>query len=374
MNDTIVERLWDSGLPAALPASVRRKRLLERCAPAWSLVAVFVLGRVLLLRSFSEKELEALATAPDDGLDVDAIGWAVLAVLVVAIVVPLLVWALLKVLPPRASAVVGGIILVFTVLSPGIGTLATVSAPGAGNFRDNVSVLPVVTVLVFVYLGWGRLLTWTLRRSLYEVAESLARAIRTLPLLLVAFLFFFYNAELWQLGVRWTVGRALLVAALFWGFGVVASFIVVNEHVREVIEGDARLPLRLRWNLRWVAASVQAAQASFFGVLVFLGFVFLGMVSVPEATIKTWTGAAPALVEIGKLAIPGALVKVSWVLGGFASLYMVTATAADKAAREDQLGPITGEVRSVLGDAGILDVGKQGTGPRADGEGPADQA
>lgn len=100
---------------------------------------------------------------------------------------------------------------------------------------------------------------------------------------------------------------------------------------------------------------MQAAQASFFGVLVFAGFVFLGIVSVPEATITAWTSKPPAIVEIGPLNIPGALVKVSWVLGAFASLYMVTATAADKAAREEQLGPITGEVRGALGAAGIVE-------------------
>lgn len=89
-------------------------------------------------------------------------------------------------------------------------------------------------------------------------------------------------------------------------------------------------------------------------VLVFAGFVFLGLVSVPEATIATWPGKPPAMVELAPLDIPGALVKVSWVLGAFASLYMVTATAADKAASEEQLGPITGETRAALKAANVL--------------------
>lgn len=220
-------------------------------------------------QGFSAEELEAFIDAADEGLDVDLIGWAV--------------------------------VLVLTVLSPGIATLLT------------------------------------------------------LPLLLVAFLFFFYNAELWQLGVAWTVWRAAAVAALLWGFGVLASFIVVNEHVRKVIEEDRKLPVRLKLNLRYVAASVQAAQASFFGVLVFAGFLFLGLVSIPEATITAWTSKPPAIVELGPVNIPGALVKVSWVLGAFASLYMVTATAADKVAREEQLGPITAEVRGALNAAGALE-------------------
>ena len=135
---------------------------------------------------------------------------------------------------------------------------------------------------------------------------------------------------------------------------MLASFVVVNEHVHEVIEEDRKLPVRLKLDLRYVAASVQAAQASFFGVLVFAGFVFLGPVSVPEATIATWTGKPPAMVELGPLDIPGALVKVSWVLGAFASLCVVTATAAGKAAREEQLGPITRETSAALRAANVL--------------------
>lgn len=222
-------------------------------------------------QGFSAEELEAFIDAADEGLDVDLIGWAVLGVAVAAVVVPLL----------------------------------TIGAPGSGNFVDRVSLLPVVFVAAFVFLGWGRLLAWTLMRALREVADSLSRAVRTLPLLLVAFLFFFYNAELWQLGVAWTVWRAAAVAALLWGFGVLAPFIVGNEHVRKVIEEDRKLPVRLKLNLRYGAASVQAAQASFFGVLVFAGFLFLGLVSIPEATITAWTSKPPAIVELGPVNIPG---------------------------------------------------------------------
>ena len=155
--------------------------------------------------------------------------------------------------------------------------------------------------------------------------------------------------------LAWTVWRAATVFALLWALGVLVSFVVVNEHVREVIEEDRKLPVRLKLNLRYVAATVQAAQASFFGVLVFAGFVFLGLVSIPEATITAWTSKPPAIVELGPVNIPGALVKVSWVLGAFASLYMVTATAADKVAREEQLGSITAEVRGALNAAGALE-------------------
>lgn len=354
MTEVMARRLWASGLPAAVPHRERVRRLAERCAPAWSFVAVLVFGQMLLLRGFTQQELDALLYAPDQGIDVDTLALALLALGLAAVIVPLCLWGLLKVLPGRVGMAAGLLTLAVTVLSPTLASLATVDGPGAGEFRDRVSVLPALAIAVFVYLGWGRLLAWTLARAMREAAGSLVRSVRALPLLLVAFLFFFYNAELWQLGVAWTVQRSILVAGILWSFGVLASFIVVNEYVREAIEGDAKLPLRLRLNLRWVAASVQAAQASFFGVLVFFGFIFLGWVSIPEATIAAWTSKPPVLVEIGPVSFPGALVKVSWVLGGFASLYMITATAADAREREDQLGPVTREVRAVLGAAGIV--------------------
>ena len=62
------------------------------------------------------------------------------------------------------------------------------------------------------------------------------------------------------------VGRAATVFALLWALGVLVSFVVFNGHVREVIGEVRKLPVRLKLNLRHVAASVQAAQASVFGL------------------------------------------------------------------------------------------------------------
>lgn len=141
--------------------------------------------------------------------------------------------------------------------------MAFINAADEGLDVDLIgwAVLGVAVAAVVVLLGWGRLLAWT-------------------------------------------VWRAATVFALLWALGVLVSFVVFNGHVREVIGEVRKLPVRLKLNLRHVAASVQAAQASFFGA--------------------------------------------------FASLYMVTATAADKAAREEQLGPITGETRAVLKAAKVL--------------------
>ncbi len=354
-----MRRLWDIGLPAAIPAEYRRKQLLQRCSPLWSGIAVLVFGRAYMLRSFSLDELRAFLEAPDDGLVVDDIIMMVLLVMFLAVVVPIVVWLIMKsvmrLLPEQVGVGLGALILLLTVFSPALAMLATTGQRGSDNYSDYVSVVPVVFVAIVVYLGWTRLIVWTLKRTMQEAVTSLGRSIQTLPLLLVAFLFFFYNAELWQLGHAWSVQRSLAVAGCLWGLTVLASLVVVHEYVREMFDSKHSISIHLRLNLRYVAASVQAAQASLFGLLVFFGFVGLGMVSVPAATIEQWTNTAPAMIEFGSLAVPGILVKVSWVLGAFASLYFVTATAGDAAEREVQLGPITAEVRETLQDAGIVE-------------------
>ena len=121
----------------------------------------------------------------------------------------------------------------------------------------------------------------------------------------------------------------------------------------------------MKLNIRWNAASVHLAQASIFGLLVFAGFFVFGLVAVPQATIATWTGTPTVLVTLGPLYFSGALVKVSWVLGGFASLYMATTAAGDRERREEHLGPVTeqmgGVLRRVWSGAGSTGVGRGST-------------
>lgn len=72
-----------------------------------------------------------------------------------------------------------------------------------------------------------------------------------LPLLLVAFLFFFFNSNLWQLAVAWNITQALLVALLLWTMGALVCVVTVNRHVETVLqEVESTLPLRVKLNIR----------------------------------------------------------------------------------------------------------------------------
>lgn len=148
--------------------------------------------------------------------------------------------------------------------------------------------------------------------------------------------------------------------------GALVCVVTVNRHVETVLqEVESTLPLRVKLNIRWNAASVHLAQASIFGLLVFAGFFVFGLVAVPQATIATWTGTPTALVTLGPLSFSGALVEVSWVLGGFASLYMATTAAGDRERREEHLGPVSeqmgGVLRRVWSGAGSTGVGRGST-------------
>lgn len=340
---------WDAGLPAAVPARVRARNLAERCAPAWALVAYVVFSRTVFMRAVSEEEFDALLSSLDDGVVLDSLVFPFLAVVAGAVAMTGMIWLLIRALPARPRRVVAWLLLVLAIASPSIGSAVTVHGSGAGEYRDWVSVLPAAAVAVVVFLGWGHLVWWVLARSVREVPGTLVRSVRTLPLLLVAFLFFFYNAELWQLAAQWSALRAAAVALVFWSLAAVAAMVTVNDHVREVLGADERRHrLRVRVNVRFSAASIHVAQASVLAVIVFAGFVALGVLSVPDETIRQWVGVTPPQIQLGSLTIPVVLVKVSWALAGFAALYHVTATAGDVAAREAQLGPVTDGMRRAL--------------------------
>ena len=143
---------------------------------------------------------------------------------------------------------------------------------------------------------------------LREIPDSLRQSLFYLPLLLVAFLFFFFNSNLWQLAVAWNITQALLVALLLWTMGALVCVVTVNRHVETVLqEVESTLPLRVKLNIRWNAASVHLAQASIFGLLVFVGFFVFRLAAVPQATIATWTGTPTVLVTLGPLSFSGAL-------------------------------------------------------------------
>ena len=64
-----------------------------------------------LATSLSQEDWEALYGATDEGLVLDRLVWPLTATATAIIIIPLLLWLLLRVLPGRVGIVVGVIVL-----------------------------------------------------------------------------------------------------------------------------------------------------------------------------------------------------------------------------------------------------------------------
>jgi len=146
-----------------------------------------------LATSLSQEDWEALYGATDEGLVLDRLVWPLTATATAIIIIPLLLWLLLRVLPGRVGIVVGVIVLAWSAIYPAI-------YPAIYLVEFWFSLAWTVLVVLLTCLGWAHLTHWTLVRALREIPDSLRQSLFYLPLLLVAFLFFF-NSNLWQLAV-----------------------------------------------------------------------------------------------------------------------------------------------------------------------------
>ena len=85
-----------------------------------------------------------------------------------------------------------------------------------------VSLAFVAVVLVLGYLGFGSMLGWLARRGAATFASVGPMVTRAMPVLVMATMFFFFNAEIWQLATNVSIRRALLI-----GVGLLALAVVV---------------------------------------------------------------------------------------------------------------------------------------------------
>ncbi|GAB3697368.1 hypothetical protein [Corynebacterium nasicanis] len=335
-------RLLAAGLPAAVSWRDRLRRLPQRAAVWASLPLVIAIPDAVMIKKLEQEDLEALHKAADDGLILDDLLLPLLANVAALLLLVLVLRLVLRFLPEKVAFGVGAAFIILAAV-----------VPAALGYLWWIAPLWVLTVLLFTVTGWAHLLAWTSLRAVREIPESLTRSLFYLPLLLVAFLFFFFNSNLWQLAQAWNINQALMVAFVLWAIGGVVCTATVTQHVREALaDVDEAQPLPVRLNVRWNAASVHLAQASIFGLVVFACFLGFGLLAVPPATIGTWTGVPAVLIKLGPLSVSGALVKVSWVLGGFASLYMATTAAGDRERREEHLGPVMAEITGALQTSG----------------------
>jgi hypothetical protein len=213
--------------------------------------------------------------------------------------------------------------------------------------------------LVYVVVGYGLPATvfWALTGLADELADSLARLVRALPLLLVFSLVLFLNAEMWQ--VFSTMPREFVwtVAGMFVGLG--GLFLVLRipgqvRHLENVVRGDTPpLSRRQRANVGLTLVIRQALQVFVVSVGVGLFFVAFGAVAVGGDVRAAWDvtdGMWSYRLELfgNEILITEALLRVAAGMAAITGLYYAISILTDATYREEFLEDVTEEMRGMF--------------------------
>ena len=172
---------------------------------------------------------------------------------------------------------------------------------------------------------------------------------RVLPVLMLAVLFLFFSAEIWQVMVALSWPRTFAVVGVMGLLTVLLVAITTRDDLHDELEARApgrELRMSERINILLVPVLATLIQAVLFACLVFLFFVFLGWVAIPEATETRWT-LRPTEDLGGLLAgvpVSVTLVRVALTLAAFSALNLAAAAASDTAHRARFVRPMIDEV------------------------------
>jgi hypothetical protein len=222
-----------------------------------------------------------------------------------------------------------------------------------------VGALVLLLVMVYLVVGFGlvSILRWAGARLFGGLGSSLRTLVRAIPLLLFFSLLLFLTQEMWQ--VLAAAPRAFIgaVAVLVMGLGVL---FLVARLPREVaaLERDAAAggPALSRWqraNVGLVLFVSQGLQVLFVGIGVGVFFTIFGAFTVSQTVLTEWIGTAghrllgfPMLGH--EVVITQELLRVAGAIGAFSGLYYAITALIDPNYRQEFLGDITQEMRSVF--------------------------
>jgi len=241
----------------------------------------------------------------------------------------------------------------------------------------------VLLGLIFVITSYGlvAISLWAIGRLVRTLGQTLRLFTRSLPLLLIGFMFLFINAEAWQ-----SAGELdpALLATIVGGFAAFAAIFLATQIPKELAacssfdsatevvdaaddapldgaglstELDALPPLsrKEKGNLWLVAFITQSLRLTLVSVLIGLVFVAIGLVLIRPATIATWTGQPPEILwnlpwELfgSSMQITTQLMQVSIFLGAFAAVYFSVYATTDPVLRADFFEDTISEIRQNL--------------------------
>jgi hypothetical protein len=224
------------------------------------------------------------------------------------------------------------------------------------------------------------LIGFMLRSLVQTVLRRSSSMLQVVPLLLVALTLSFFSTEVWQ-----TIGRLhglplVLTTLLF--VGLAAAFAtrqgrldldglavfadasalraalparLANRVIAETFHsaGVPRLRRREKANLVVISVLSQVVTAAVIGIIIFLFFVVLGILTVDESALVSWLGHDPRIAGSWQLAgheyiLTNELLRVSAFLGAFTGFYFIVSSSTDATLRADLASGHERHVRACL--------------------------
>lgn len=252
--------------------------------------------------------------------------------------------------------------LAFFVLAPALLPLVFGGQFLAAAITAGANAILLVAVWFTVRYGLGSTLWWGLARIIDELALSVARLLRMLPLLLVFSLVLFFNEAVWQVFDTIPTVSSLLLGAIFVML-IVTSLSLrlpgevdgVLEHAAQRVSGaDALAPLtrpqRLNVNTMMLASQILQVLVVSLGVGIF--FVIVGVLTVSPELQETWAISGGSwsydlVIDGSTLRISHTLIRVSVALATFTGLFYGISMLTDAIYRTEFIEAITQQMTTV---------------------------
>ncbi|WP_124109426.1 hypothetical protein [Kocuria rhizophila] len=334
------------GLPLVLEPRARLQGLLGRSAPALLGALTLLLGDTIVeaaARGLTPAQLEH----PSEDVLV-ALGVGTL----VSFCFPLVWWLASLVLrwcPPMVRTVVGVLTVAGLVLLPWLGPVG-----GGSGFAETLVLLAVV--LLGSYFGVGTVTTWAFRRAARELNHLGSMVGRVLPILMLALLFSFFNAEIWQVVAQLSMGRTWAIVGVMAALGIALATLNARDEISQIIRtyddrsGARDLRFSERVSITAMCVLISLIQVTLLGVVVFVFYVVFGVLSVSPVTATQWIGSPPETFGgvFASLPFNKPLVQVCLVLAAFSALNFIVSIGTDATYRTTFLEPALDEVRHGL--------------------------
>ena len=218
----------------------------------------------------------------------------------------------------------------------------------------------VLVGLAYLVVGYGLTATifWGTTRLARELADSLGKLFRALPLLLVFSLVLFVSTEMWQVFSSMPTLFVVFAITLFGVLGIAFLVLRVPDEVRRIERGAGAdgppLRRRQRFNVGLTLVVSQVMQVIVVSAGIGAFFVAFGMLAIGnhiyeawEVDPGTWTTTITIFAD-HRLLLTASLVRVALGVATFTGLYYAIALITDATYRDQFLDGVTEDLREVF--------------------------